>query len=205
MKAEYPEASWDAIAAWGWGLSCVLDYLIEDEDVDGEKVAVFGHARLGKTALWAGARDTRFALVVSNDSGCAGAAISRRRFGETVRKINDHFPHWFADRFRNYDDNEDALPFDQHCFLALIAPRALYVASASEDLWGDPVGEFLSLSEASKVYALYGNPVITPGERPSTGGSVVKGLLGAHLWEGRHEILAFDWERYLDFADILLK
>ena len=204
VGAAYP-GTWGSIAAWGWGLSCSLDYLIKDKDVDGKKVAVIGHSRLGKTALWAGARDKRFAMVVSNDSGCGGAALSRRRFGETVKKINISFPHWFTDRFKLYDDNEDALPVDQHELLALVAPRPLYVASATEDLWADPLGEFLSLSGASKVYALYGTPEITPEDRPAPGMALEKGVLGAHLRIGPHDINSFDWEHYLDFADKHLK
>jgi hypothetical protein len=205
VGAKYPEAKWGSIAAWGWGLSCALDYLESDPDVDGTKVAVFGHSRLGKTALWAGARDRRFAMVVSNASGCGGAALSRRLFGETVRRINSQFPYWFTVRFRNYDDNEDELPFDQHSLLALIAPRPLYVASGSEDRWADPKGEFLSLSEAGVVYQLYGYDRIQPGEMPDAGGAVEKGVNGYHIRKGQHEILLFDWEHYLDFADRHMK
>ena len=201
IRAAYPGYTWGALAAWGWGLSRALDYLETDADVDASRVAVFGHSRMGKTAVWAGARDTRFAMVVSNASGCGGAALSRRRFGETVSRINAHFPYWFCEAFHKYGDNEDMLPFDSHELLALVAPRPLYVESGSEDLWADPKGEFLGLANAAPVYRLYGFEGFAPSEWPAVEQPVTRGRNGYHVRGGRHEILLYDWLQYLDFAD----
>ncbi len=189
-----------AIGVWAWGLSRALDYLERHPGVAADRVAVFGHSRLGKAALWAGAQDPRFALVVSNNSGEGGAALARRNFGENIAYSVAHASWRYCDRFRGFVGLADALPFDQHMLLALIAPRPLYVCSARQDLLADPQGEFLSCVHAEPVYALYDLRGLGTSIWPAPG-KPVGDRIGYHVREGDHAITAYDWQQFIEFAD----
>lgn len=195
----WKDGDWGAIGAWAWGLGRILDYLETDSSVDAKKAAVIGHSRLGKTSLWAGASDPRFAIVISNNSGEGGAALMRRDFGETTDIITKAFPHWFTATYRGYAGNEKACPVDQHMLIALMAPRPVYIASAVEDTWADPKGEFLSGKNAEPVYALFGKNGLGAAGQPAVD-QPVGDAIGYHVRTGKHDVLDYDWEQYLKFA-----
>lgn len=188
------------VAAWAWGLSRILDYVQTDKRIDAKRVAVFGWSRLGKAALWAGATDERFALVISHESGAGGAKLFHRGVGENIRRLCTVFPHWYAGNFNNYMDQDTLLPFDQHMVISLIAPRPVYVASAVQDNGSDPEGEFESAKAASAVYQFLGTKGLPASQMPLLNQSV-QGQIGYHIRPGGHDVTNFDWTQYLLFMD----
>lgn len=197
--------SWGTIAAWAWGASRCMDYFETDIDVDHKKIAVVGHSRGGKTALWAGATDERFAMVISNESGAGGASLARRNFGETVEVSNRMVQYWYCENYKQFSDNVAKLPVDQHMLIALTAPRAVYIASADEDLWADHKGTYLAYYHAIPVYQLYSSKTSLPQNMPALNRPAISNKVGYHIRDGDHNMLLKDWIWFMDFADKTFK
>lgn len=205
-QQHYPDPgnlTWGTISAWAWSGFRAIDYFETDPDINSEQIAVIGHSRGGKTALWAGAQDKRIALTCSNDAGEGGPALSHRLLGEYVSNLNSNFPHWFTDNYNAYSGKELSMPFDQHMAVALCAPRGYHGGDATEDLWADPRGSWLSLLEASKVWEMYGNVKPMKEKMPLVNDLMVNGPIAYHMREGGHNLNLFDWKLYLDHADLL--
>lgn len=205
VQALYPaldtgDSNFATLSAWAWGLRRVLDYLRTDPRVDGRKVIVFGWSRMGKAALWAGAQDTRFAAVISNESGAGGAKLFHHFSGEDTRRLCRIFPYWFCRNFEHFQGRDTLLPFDQHELAAVVAPRPLYIASAAEDANSDPVGEFLTARAVDTVYRFLGVSGLPVRRMPAVDQPVL-GRISYHIRTGKHNITPYDWEQYLRFAD----
>ncbi len=191
---------WGAIGAWAWGMSRAMDYLVTDPDIDAKRVSIVGVSRYGKVVMWAGAQDQRFAIIFSGESGCAGATIVRRQFGETVKSITGFAPYWFAGNFKSYADRVNDLPVDWHMLIAMMAPRPVYIATAEQDDWGDPRGSFLAARAADPVYKLFGEVGLGRDDMPAVE-TPVGDMIGYHNRKGTHGINDYDWDQFLNFAD----
>ena len=199
-RAEFAPDEWGSIAAWAWALSRSLDCLETDDAIDAKRVAVIGHSRTGKAALWAAAQDDRFAMAAANQSGRGGAAIARRRYGETVKASYDISGSWYCRNYKHYGGNESALPVDAHLLIAAIAPRPVAIGSAVEDRWADPRGEFLAARAADPAYGLFGVVGVGVDDWPPPD-HPVGDRVGYRLRPGGHEMSADDWDYYLRFFD----
>ena len=202
----FPKANeWGVIATVSWSASRAMDYLETDRDIDAKRIAAMGHSKMGKATLWTCAQDPRFAMAILAQSGCGGAALWKRQFGENLEKMVTRFPYWLCRNAAKFARNEEDLPVDQHMLIACLAPRPVYVASGSEDLWADPRGEFLSAFHASEVYRLLGREGLTSEASPPVGEVLASGSVGYHNRAGGHSVEMFDWLRFLEFAEKHLK
>lgn len=198
----FPKAhEWGVLATCAWGAMKAMDYLETDDDIDHTRIAIMGHSKMGKAALWTAAQDERIAVAISAQSGCAGAALWRRKSGETLKKMVTRFPYWLCRNAWKFVEQEDDLPVDQHMLLACIAPRAVYVHSSTDDTWADSRGEYLSAYHASRVYRFLGLKALESPEQPEERKPIIKSSVGYHTREGGHSIQPYDWARFLDFAD----
>ncbi len=195
---------WGAVAAWAWGFHRAMDYLVQDPKVDAKRIAAVGHSRNGKATLLAGATDTRIAVMIPLQAGCGGTAPSRSQVGESVKRINTSFPHWFNAQFKQFNDQPEKLPFDQHCLIALCAPRPVLLPNAVEDTWANPAGQFELLKLANPVYALYGKDGLETQTMPENG-VLSNGRLGYFIRPGKHSMRAEDWVVFRAYADKWLK
>jgi hypothetical protein len=213
MRATLPEsdkpsrgAETATIMWWAWGVHRAVDYLVTDEAIDPARLAVVGHSRLGKTALLAGALDPRITVVIPHQSGTGGAAPSRSKNpkSEPVKRINTSFPHWFCDNFKAFNDDVPKLPFDQHCLVAICAPRPVLATNAQEDQWANPGGQFDVLQAAAPAYRLYGDGTPVAAKMPEEG-KLSAERLGYFIRAGKHAMTPADWKVYMQFADLWLK
>jgi len=197
---------WGAVAAWGWGLSRAMDYLETDQAVDAKRVAIYGVSRLGKTVMWAGAHDTRFAMVIASCSGEGGAALSRRDYGETIAHLvaPSRFPYQFCANYGKYAAHVDQLPVDAHMLVALMAPRPVLLQTGSTDTWSDPKGEFLAAVAAGPVYRLLGKQGLETDEWPAAGVPILHDI-GYYMHNGGHGTMPADWDIFLKFIDMHFK
>ncbi len=196
---------WGAIGAWAWGLSRALDYLETDPAVDAKRVAIMGVSRLGKTVLWAGAHDARFAMVIASCSGEGGAALSRRNYGETIAHLAapGRYPYQFCANYGKFADHVERFPVDAHMLVALMAPRPVLLQTGDRDLWSDPKGEFLAAVAASPVFQLLGKEGLGTDEWPAPGQPILN-TLGYTMHAGGHGTIPSDWDQFLKFMEMHL-
>jgi hypothetical protein len=197
---------WGSIGAWAWGLSRAMDYLETDKGVDAKRVAILGVSRLGKTVMWAGAHDPRFALVIASCSGEGGAALSRRNYGETIAHLTapTRYPYQFCANYQKFADHVDRFPVDAHMLVALMAPRPVLLQTGDKDFWSDPKGEFLAAVAATPVYRLFGKQGLDDDAMPAAGTPILHNI-GYYMHAGGHGTMPSDWDQYLRFMQMHLQ
>jgi hypothetical protein len=183
-----------------------MDYLETDKDVDAKRIAIHGVSRLGKTVMWAGAHDTRFAAVIASCSGEGGAALSRRDYGETIAHLTapSRYPYQFATNYAKYAGFPDKAPFDANLLVALVAPRPLLLQTGNTDFWSDPKGEFVSAVDAGRAYKLLGKDGLDTTEWPAAKQPILHDL-AYYMHDGGHGMVPTDWDIYIDFLKMHLK
>jgi dienelactone hydrolase len=199
-QARNKPANRGTIAAWAWGFQRCVDYLVTEPGTDAHRIAALGHSRNGKTALLAAAFDERIAIAFPHQAGCGGSAPSRGKTGESVKAINDRFPHWFNAQFKQFNDVPERLPFDQNCLVALCAPRPVLFSAAEGDQWANPAGQFQVLQAADPVYRFLGSEGLAANEMPRQR-QLVASPLGYYVREGQHSMTSDDWTMFMNFAD----
>lgn len=208
VRANFPKPAadeWGTIAAWAWGLSRAMDYLETDNGVDAKRVAILGVSRLGKTVMWAGAHDTRFAMVIASCSGEGGAALSRRNYGETIAHLTapSRYPYQFCANYGKFAEHVDRLPVDANMLVALMAPRPVLLQTGNKDFWSDPKGEFLAAAAAGHVYRLLGKQGLDTDQMPPAGTGIFH-TIGYFMHDGGHGTIPSDWDQYLKFMQMHL-
>ena len=196
---------WGSIAAWAWGMSRVEDYFETDKAIDAKRVAIHGVSRLGKTVMWAGAHDQRFAAVIASCSGEGGAALSHRDYGETIAHLTapTRYPYQFAANYAHWAGFPDKAPMDANMLVALIAPRPLLLQTGSTDFWSDPKGEFLAEVAAGPVYRLLGKDPLDTNEWPAAKTPILHDQ-AYYMHEGPHGMVPTDWDIYIEFLKMHL-
>jgi len=191
---------WGSISAWAWGVSRIIDYFETDPSVDATQIALQGFSRIGKTALWAAAKDERIKVVFSACAGEMGSALSRRDFGETVDDMAQNFPWQFAGNLQKYVGRWNEMPVDAHMLIALSAPRAVFLTGGTKDQWADPKGEFLAAVAAGPVYKLLGKKDLGVTEFPAADTSITTGELGWAYHTGPHQVTTAEWRTFVEFV-----
>lgn len=202
------DSDWGTISAWAWGVSRVMDWIEQRPELDATRVAVLGHSRGGKTALWAACNDERIAMACPNGSGTGGTRWLDSDLVEAEPldwMLGHAIKSWFCRNVQKYRADVRELPYTAADMIRLVCPRLVYVGSGSEDEWAGPQGEFESARQASDLWRAYGYRGLGLDKFPKAGSWDNSGRVGYSLRQGPHDLTAWNWDRLLDFADLHMK